>query len=201
MPRKRTFSSVPNSGTTTHDTTTGEFDKVFAVIDSAISAAIIAGVHPGAFEAEISFWFLKLASRALPPSDQRLRRWMQDLDTCLTPVIDSVERFAQTYDGYLRDLGEADEFDQLSACVPNIEFFDMNELDRHRQTKQVVQIMQWIESVLSRCTEASDQDFSAAFLLEFLKLLALSGGIERQAYLTVKQSMPVLCGIYRDALQ
>jgi hypothetical protein len=201
MPRKRTFSPVQKKGTTNDSTVSGEFDKAFAIIDSAVSAAIIAGIHPGAFEPEISFLFLKLAANAVPLSEQRLLRWMKDLDSSLTPVIDSVERFAASYDGYLQDLGEANEFDQLSGYVTDIDFFDMNELDRHRQAKQVDQVIEWISTVLPRCSEATDPDLEVAFLLEFLKLLALSGGIDREAYLTVKQSMPALCGIYRDALQ
>jgi len=195
MPSKRTS----RSGTTgsAQLTDSNEFEKMFATIDGAVSGAILVGVHPAALEAEMHFWFFRMSSGRLPFPDQQLKAWMTDLNRSLVPTIDSIIQFAREYDGPLRDGGERDEFANLQQRCLTVEITDLPEMEMRRHGKQAEYVIEWIVHAMARHADASDIDVELAFLVEFVKLLALGGTIDPEAYFIVKQSVPAIWGQYK----
>ena len=168
-------------------------------MNGAVSSAVLSGIHPAILSPEISFAFLRIASGAFPDPDAILKKWMQDPERSLGPVLKAVDRFSRQNTGPGLAKFDAPEFEPLLARVGEFEVLD--ELEVRRQTKRTEELLQWIWLAMERFHDASDRDIELVFLLQFLKLMALDGHFEPVSFFIARATVPEVVDVYRSVLK
>ncbi len=175
------------------------FDWAFAVIDGAVSGAILAGVHPYAFEPVLSFWFLRCAGTTRNKPEKVIESWLKDLDAAFDPILTRIAGFARSYRGDLSDCGEEKELEKLISASQSSRGIP-SDLELRRQNRQAVAVIEWGLEVLSRKEKLPAYLVELALIVEYLKVAAMSEDVDESIYLVVKQSIPAVGQAYEDVL-
>ena len=125
-------------------TTIASFERAFSTVDAAVGGALLAGIHPYAFEPVLSYWFLHMAATSRNHSKQKFQTWMAQPGLIFDPIMRRVEEFCHSFDGELEDLGEEEELHLLAEKCLKGNFHSLSEFDQQRHSKNAVGILEWI---------------------------------------------------------
>jgi hypothetical protein len=174
------------------------FEYAFAVIDSAATGAILAGMHPASLEPVLAFWFLNVAARARKKSEQVAKVWLTT--NVFGSIVDAVAQFARSYDGPRKDRGEAEELldliDASAAARPA-----PRELEAQHQNTQAMRILEWATGIVGQTAAMPAEIVELVLLLEWLKVAAMAPDVDKDIYIVARQSVPVVHRAYEPLLQ
>jgi hypothetical protein len=197
VPRKR---KTTISSTSIEDTAAiqASFDKAFLSLDAAVAGALIAGVHPSAFEPALMDWFALTAAAVRGFEETQFKQKFHDryFDRMLECIIEFVD------DGGF-DLvcqPEQTEFHALKErCLTGI-FGKMPELDRKRHSGQADAVIRWVTDSWSYQDDLPLLMCELALLVQWLKVTAISGAMDYDVYVCVRRTIPLVLNRYNEIL-
>lgn len=196
MPKKTTTRRQPSKRSHQSEAAQmGErFERAFCVFDSAITGALLTGVNPYTFVPLLSFHFLQVSLGASEKPSSDPARALDVFESVLKGVRDE---FDDNQDG-APDLLEKERFFELkTACIKG----DLSELDRRRDTKKAMAVIEWCFQRLSSDEELEVILVELALLVAYLKVTALSEEIDEMFYLKARENPPRLLMAYHGVLE
>lgn len=173
------------------------FEYACAVIDSAVTGAILAGLHPSCIEPVLAFWFLNVAAGARnKPADTTIS-WLKG--DVFDAVLEAVARFARSYEGKRRDRGEAEELARIIE-LSHAERPAPTRLELKGQNKQATDIVEWAIGIVSQTAAMPSETVELVLLIEWLKVAAMAPDVDEEIYCVVRQSAPLVCRAYEPIL-
>jgi len=170
-----------------------EFDRefliAFTVIDSAVTGALLAGMPPSIFGPVLSYLFISTAAQVRQLDASKFLQSTEQFDQ----VVESITKFATSFDGFLIDRGEHAELKQLRKTVKQ---YDLSELEERGRANAALEIGNWVTTCLSKLGDRLLLALELAYLAEWLKVAALAGEVDDEVYLIFKQSMPLCMNVY-----
>ena len=82
------------TSTADRETAADMFEYACAVIDSAVTGGILAGIHPSCIEPVLAFWFLTIAARVRDKPADTATSWLKG--DVFDAVLRAVARFARS---------------------------------------------------------------------------------------------------------
>jgi hypothetical protein len=172
-----------------------EYKLAFGILDSAVSAGLIAGLQPYSFEAPSAFWFIQSVGYARAQSTEDMAQWRKTMFATFDAIVLRVTQFASTYNGdMIDDQGELSEFESLKTPTGRK---PLPELDLKRQqtlTARVVELC--LDNMKTHNIDARVMELT--FLIVWLKVAALAGDIPEQVYFIVRRTIPFVVNAYDD---
>ncbi|MBS2008521.1 MAG: hypothetical protein JST01_15850 [Cyanobacteria bacterium SZAS TMP-1] len=164
-----------------------------SILDAAVTASLMSGLHPYPFEAPTAFWFLQWVriSRATSFKDAGL--WREPSMEVFDTILDSIVNFAASYNGeFLPDNGEDEDYDRLSKTQFRIV---LKAVESERQQRLAGEI---VSDCVGRMKmhDIHPRGLEAAFLIVWLKVAALAGDIPKDIYFKVKRALPFVMQYY-----
>lgn len=164
-------------------------------LEAVIDGAILAGMHPYAFEAITSFLFMEAVAESRADSPEKIVRWMISHTEHFTPILDNLIAFAQSYRGEL--LPDADAIEDFDTLFKPQFQIPLSEIELKRQQKIIEHLMHYCLQRQSRRSFAPEIT-ELVYLIIWLKVAALSGDIPKEVYLTLRSTVPFFVGSYDD---
>lgn len=180
---------------------TAQFEEILSIVDSTVTGAVIGGVHPVAFEALLSIWFLRFAlnRRIGKTSDKHFDKWC-DIDRVWTPLLDRVMDFVDDFDGEIKATADCAELDFLrKEC--KIRDKKQTEIDKRRDGNRAIQTMEWLLFTFGKRVELIDESLvELAFLIVWFKLAVLLKQTDDETYLIIRQNWLAVQQAYSEAM-
>jgi hypothetical protein len=173
------------------------FEYAWAVIDSAVTGAILAGMHPSSIEPALAFWFLNVAAENRNEPPETATTWLRA--NVFNAVLEAVAGFARSYAGQRKDRGEAEELAQIIELA-RTDRPDPTKLEQKGQNKQATDIMEWTLAILSQTAAMPADIVELVLLIEWLKVAAMAPDVDEEIYCIVRQSAPVVYRAYEPIL-
>lgn len=168
---------------------TAQFEEILSIVDTTVTGAILGGVHPVAFEALLSIWFLRFAltGRIGKTSDKHFDKWC-DVDRVWTPVVSRVMDFVEDFDGEIKPTADYAELDFLrKEC--KIRDKKQAEIEERRDGKRAILTIEWLLFTFGKRAEPIDESLvELSFLIVWFKLAALLKQTDDESYLIVRQN-------------
>ncbi|CAN5189924.1 hypothetical protein BH11CYA1_BH11CYA1_48740 [soil metagenome] len=180
---------------------TAQFEEVLAIVDTTVTGAILGGVHPIAFEALLSIWFLRFAltGRIGKTSDKHFDKWCE-IDRVWTPVVSRVMDFVEDFEGVIKPTADCAELDYLrKEC--KIRDRKQSEIEKRRDGKRAIQTMEWLLFTFGKRAEPIDESLvELAYLVVWFKLAVLLKQTDDETYLIVRQNWLAVQHAYAEVM-
>lgn len=175
------------------------YEQTLAIVDAAVTGALIGGVAPLSFQATLSYWFLHCACGSRSKSAADFEKWTLDLALVWEPVLCAIYKFACDFEGDIDDCGEVQELDYLrNSC--GIKSMGLSEFDEHRHSKKAVQLTEWLMNTLGADEKRLTLSVELSFLVTWFKIAALINDADEDVYMTVRQYVPLVFKAYNEVL-
>jgi hypothetical protein len=164
-----------------------------SILDAAVTASLMSGLHPYPFEAPTAFWFLQWVRLSRATSFEDTGLWREPPMALFDTILDSVTAFAEAYDGeLLPDNGEDEDFKRLYKPKYRIV---QKATENEKQQKLAGEIVSDCVARLHR-HDIHPRGLEAAFLIVWLKVAALAGDMPKDTYFIVKRALPFVMQDY-----
>jgi hypothetical protein len=173
------------------------FEYAFAVVDSAVTGAILAGLHPSCIEPVLAFWFLSAAAKVRNKTADTATSWLKG--DVFDAVLQAVARFARSYEGKRRDRGEAEELAHIIE-LSRAERPAPTRLELKGQNKQAMDIVEWALGIVGQTAAMPSEIVELVLLIEWLKVAAMAPDVDEEIYCVVRQSAPLVRQAYDPIL-
>ena len=181
------------------------FERTLAVVDAAITGAVLGGLDPEHFSAILSLWFLRISWGRFvgDKTADEFDEWIQasDPDTIWMPVIERVFELLDEYEGELEFKGELElDIDPVRKFIAKKTKKKVSELEERRQYSSAVQVVEWLLNNLMKDGKHPESTVEICFLVSWFKMMVLIEKIELEDYLLVKQNWLQVQAAYGEVM-
>lgn len=175
------------------------FEEILRLLETAVSAGLIAGVNPESFLAVLSYQFLLCASNTRGTPSPVLEHWVSNPAIVWEPIVESAIDLAERYP----ELDEMGAFEDLrflrEEC--NVGPCELSEIESHRHSNNAVRIVGMVLNELAGISDLPSLVVEMSLLVVWFKVAALSLEIEDEHYVTMRVIVPLVHDAYSEILR